>query len=226
MGRPRRGSAALAGTVLFMLLSGAGTAAAADDVVPVPETGGEGMLRLTSSVYPLDLPLLSGGQSFSWQVGVVLDGPTSASATVQLQAAGSLAAGPGAYRITARSCPVQWLGTSGKNARMSCPAGERRVLSADSFSAAGTFSYPLGNFTTTDAPWVLFTLEHPGSAGLEPGPGSGTLKFGIGVVAGGDESSTSPLAETGAQILSYIGAGIVLVAAGAGVLLARRRRFL
>lgn len=196
------------------------------------------MLRLTSSVYPLDLPPLSAGQSFSWQVGVVLDGPTSASATIQLQASGSLASGPGAYRITARSCPVQWQGTSGTDARMSCPAGPRRILSADSFSAAGTFSYPLGSFTTADAPWVRFTLEHPassntGSAGpesdAEPGADSGTLKFGIGVVAGGDETSaapmTGPLATTGAQILGYIGAGILLIAAGAGALLARRRRF-
>ncbi|WP_307030379.1 hypothetical protein [Arthrobacter globiformis] len=208
-----------------MLLAGAGPAAAADAVLPVPETGGEGMLRLTSSVYPLDLPALSAGQSFSWQVGVVLDGPASASATVQLQAAGSLAAGPGAYRVSARSCPMQWQGTSGNNARLSCPAGERRILSADSFAAAGTFSYPLGSFTTADAPWVLFTLERPGSAGFEPGPDTGTLKFGIGVVAGGDETSTQPLATTGAQILGYLGAGIVLAAAGAAVLLGRRRRF-
>lgn len=196
------------------------------------------MLRLTSSVYPLDLPQLSAGQSFSWQVGVVLDGPTSASATVQLQASGSLASGPAAYRITARSCPAQWQGSSGTNARMSCPAGERRILSADSFSAAGTFSYPLGSFTTADAPWVLFTLEQPASSNAgsadpaadpEPGPDSGTLKFGIGLVAGGDETSatplTGPLATTGAQIFGYIGAGILLIAAGAGALLARRRRF-
>lgn len=189
------------------------------------------MLRLTSSVYPLDLPPLSAGESFSWQVGVVLDGPTSASATVQLQAAGSLASGPGAYRIKATSCPAQWQGTSGTKARMSCPAGERRVLSADSFSAAGTFSYPLGSFTTADAPWVLFTLERP-SPGPRSDPGlghdAGTLKFGIGVVAGGDETSatplTGPLATTGAQVLGFVGAGILLVAAGAGMLLARRRR--
>ena len=188
------------------------------------------MLRLTSSVYPLDLPPLSGGETFSWQVGVVLDGPTSASATVQLQASGSLATGPGAYRITARSCREQWQGTSGTNARMNCPAGERRILSASSFSAAGTFSYPLGSFTTADAPWVLFTLERP-SSGLEPD--SGSLKFGIGVVAGGDETSATPLtgplgaplANTGAQVLGWLGAGILLVAAGAGIVLARRRRF-
>lgn len=193
------------------------------------------MLRLTSSVYPLDLPPLSPGQSFSWQVGVVLDGPTSASATVQLQASGSLATGPGAYRVTARSCPMQWQGTSGIDARMNCPGGGRRILSADSFSAAGTFSYPLGSFTTADAPWVLFTLERPTTMAPvpEPGPDAATLKFGIGVVAGGDETSptqldaplTGPLATTGAQILGYIGAAILLVAAGAGVLLARRRRF-
>ncbi|WP_457973941.1 hypothetical protein [Arthrobacter sp. D1-17] len=237
MGRLLCGSAALAVSVLFALLSGTGTAAAADNVIPVPETGREGMLRLTSSVYPLELPSLSAGQSFSWQVGVVLDGPISASATVQLQASGSLASGSEAYRITARSCPAQWQGSSGTNARMRCPSGERAIISANSFSAAGTFSYPLGSFTTADAPWVLFTLESRASSetgsglepGPEPGPGAGTLKFGIGVVAGGDESSatplTGPLATTGAQILGYIGAGILLVAAGAGTLMARRRRF-
>ena len=40
---------------------------------------------------------------------------------------------PGAYRITARSCPVQWQGTSGTDARMSCPAGQRRILTVDPF---------------------------------------------------------------------------------------------
>ncbi|MFJ5699492.1 LPXTG cell wall anchor domain-containing protein [Arthrobacter sp. NPDC093139] len=220
MGRVHFRSPALAAAVLLLLLSGAGTAAAADPVLPVPETGGEAMLRLTSSVYPLDIPHLTAGQSFSWQVGVVLDGPEDASATVEVQATGSLAAGPDAYRITARSCPVQWQGTSGKDAAMSCPAEERRILAAESFSAAGTLSYPLGSFTAADEPWVLFTLEGPRSAGLS----AGTLKFGIGVVAGGDESSRHPLARTGAEVLGYMGAGIALVAAGAGLLLARRRR--
>jgi LPXTG-motif cell wall-anchored protein len=201
-------------------LSGAGTAAAADPVLPVPETGGEAMLRLTSSVYPLDIPHLTAGQSFSWQVGVVLDGPENASATVEVQATGSLAAGPDAYRITARSCPVQWQGTSGRDAAMTCRAEERPILAVSSFSAAGTLRYPLGSFTSADEPWVLFTLEGPRSGGLS----AGTLKFGIGVVAGGDESSRNPLARTGAEVLGYMGAGIALVAAGAGLLLARRRR--
>jgi LPXTG-motif cell wall-anchored protein len=211
---------ALAASVLLLLLFGADAAAAADPVLPLPETGGEGMLRLTSSVYPLDIPHLTAGQSFGWQVGVVLDGPESASATVEVQAAGSLAAGPDAYRITARSCPVQWQGTSGRDAAMSCPAEERPILAAESFSAAGTLRYPLGSFTAADEPWLLFTLEGPPSAGLD----AGSLRFGIGVVAGGDESSRNPLARTGAEILGYVGAGIALVAAGAGVLLARRRR--
>lgn len=224
MGRERRRSAVLAAAVLLLLQillqAGAGTAAA-DPVVPVPETGGEGMLRLTSSVYPLDIPPLSAGESFSWQVGVLLDGPKSASATLQVQAAGSLAAGPDAYRITAHSCHVQWLGTSGRNAALSCPAAERRILAAENFSAAGTLSYPLGDFTARDAPWVLFTLERPPSAG----PETGTLNFGIGVVAGGgDEPAGQPLAYTGADLLGYVAGGLALVAAGAGILVGRRRR--
>jgi LPXTG-motif cell wall-anchored protein len=222
VGRVHFRSPALAAAVLLLLLSGAGTAAAADPVLPLPETGGEGMLRLTSSVYPLDIPHLTPGQSFSWQVGVVLEGPENASATVEVQATGSLAAGPNAYRITARSCPVQWQGTSGKDAAMSCPAEERRILAAESFSAAGTLRYPLGSFTAADEPWVLFSLEGSRSAS----PDAGSLKFGIGVVAGGDESSRNPLARTGAEVLGYLGAGIALIAAGTGVLLARRRRSL
>jgi hypothetical protein len=223
MGRARCRSAVLTAAVLLLLQvllqAGAGTATA-DSVVPVPETGGEGMLRLTSSVYPLDIPPLSAGESFSWQVGVLLDGPKSASATIQLQAAGSLAEGPGAYRVTARSCPVQWLGTSGRNASMSCPVAERRILAAESFSAAGTLSYPVGDFTARDAPWVLFSLERPPTAG----PEAGTLNFGIGVVAGGgDEPAGQPLAYTGADVLGYVAGGLALVAAGAGTLVARRR---
>lgn len=221
MGRLHVRGTALAGAVLFFqLLPGMDVANAADPVLPLPENGGEGMLRLTSSVYPLDIPPLSAGQRFSWQVGVVLDGPDSASATVQLQASGALAQGPGAYRITARSCPVQWRGTSGIDARMSCPAGERRILAAESFSAAGTASYPLGSFAAADAPWVLFSLERPRSGGAE----TGALKFGIGVVAGGDEASPKPLARTGAEVLGYAAAGIALLAAGAAIVLSRRRR--
>jgi hypothetical protein len=215
----RAGSTALV-IFLSILVAGAGPAAASDQVLPVPETGGQGLLRLTSSVYPLDLPPLAPGESFSWQIGVVLDGPASATASMQLMASGSLAAGPGAYRITARSCPVQWRGSSGTNARLSCPGQERAVLAATSFSAAGPIRYPLGSFTASNEPWVLFNLERPAAAVS----GAETLKFGIGVVAGGEETSSGSLAETGTHILGLAGAGLVLAGTGTAVLVSRRRR--
>ena len=63
MGRLHVRGTALAGAVLFFqLLPGMDVANAADPVLPLPENGGEGMLRLTSSVYPLDIPPLSAGQ--------------------------------------------------------------------------------------------------------------------------------------------------------------------
>lgn len=215
----RAGSTALF-IFLSILVAGASPAAASDQVLPVPETGGLGLLRLTSSVYPLDLPPLAPGESFSWQIGVILDGPVSASATVQLLASGALASGPGAYRVTARSCPVQWRGTSGTNARLSCPGQEQPVLAADSFSAADSISYPLGSFTGSNEPWVLFNLERPAGAAS----GAESLNFGIGVVAGGEETSSGSLAATGTHILGFAAAGLVLAATGAAVLLSRRRR--
>ncbi|WP_066286548.1 hypothetical protein [Arthrobacter sp. B6] len=171
------------------------------------------MLRLTSSVYPLDIPSLGPGESFSWQVGAVLDGPESATATVELQGSGSLSAGPEAYTVTAQSCPVQWSGTSGRNATLLCGPGARQILAVDSFSSGGSTAYPLGRFTSTDHPWLLFRLERPATAA----GADGTLAFGIGIVAG-DGDRTPPaedLSITGANVFPYLvgAAGLTLLGA-------------
>lgn len=145
-----------------------------------------------------------------------MDGPESATATVELQSSGSLSSGPGAYTITAESCPVQWSGASGKNATLSCGPGGRRILAADSFAAGGGVAYPLGRFTTADQPWVRFRLERPAQAA----GASGTLAFGIGVVAGDGEAEPVPadLSDTGVSVQPYLAAAAVLV--GLGSLLA------
>ena len=219
--RALRRAVVLAAACLVLSLMGQNQALAADPALPVPQTGGDGMLRLTSSVYPLDIPQLGPGDSFSWQVGAVLDGPPSATATLELQGSGSLAAGPDAYSITAHSCPVQWTGTSGKNATLLCGPGARQIAAVDSFESGGGVAYPLGRFTTADQPWVLFRLERPaGATGTD-----GTLAFGIGIVAGDDDGGTSPpsdLAVTGMNVLPYLAgaAGFALM----GTLLIRAVR--
>ena len=214
---------ALAAACLVLSLMGQNQALAADPALPVPQTGKDGMLRLTSSVYPLDIPHLGPGESFSWQVGAVLDGPDSATATLELQGSGSLSAGPDAYSITAQSCPVQWTGTSGKNATLLCRPGARQIAAADSFGSGGGVAYPLGRFTTADQPWVLFRLERPaGAAGAD-----GTLAFGIGIVAGDDDGGTRPppdLAVTGMNILPYLAGAAGFTLIGTVLLRAGRRK--
>lgn len=214
---------ALAAACLFLSLIGHNQAFAADPALPVPQTGKDGMLRLTSSVYPLDIPYLGPGDSFSWQVGAVLDGPDSATAALELQGSGSLSSGPDAYAITAHSCPVQWTGTSGKNATLLCSAGAKQIVAVDNFGSGGGMAYPLGRFTTVDQPWVLFRLERPaGAAGAD-----GTLAFGIGIVAGDDDAGTSPpvdLAVTGMNVLPYLAGAGGLTLAGTLLVRAVRRR--
>ncbi|MGX9899676.1 hypothetical protein ACW0JT_06780 [Arthrobacter sp. SA17] len=214
---------ALAAACLVLSLMGQNQALAADPALPVPQTGKDDMLRLTSSVYPLDIPYLGPGDSFSWQVGAVLDGPDSATATLELQGSGSLSAGPDAYAITAQSCPVQWTGTSGKNATLLCGPGAKQIAAIDNFGSGGGIAYPLGRFTTADQPWVLFRLERPaGAAGAD-----GTLVFGIGIMAGDDDGGTRPpvdLAVTGINVLPHLAGAGALTLAGALLVRAVRRK--
>ncbi|WP_247040685.1 hypothetical protein [Arthrobacter rhizosphaerae] len=221
--RGLRRATALAAACLVLSLTGQNQAFAADPALPVPQTGKDAMLRLTSSVYPLDIPYLGPGESFSWQVGAVLDGPDSATATLELQGSGSLSAGPEAYSVTAQSCPVQWTGTSGKNAALSCGSGAKQIVAAENFGDSGGVAYPLGRFTTADQPWVLFRLERPvGAAGTD-----GTLAFGIGIVAGDDDGGTRPpsdLAITGMHFLPYLAGAVGFALIGALLIRAARRK--
>jgi hypothetical protein len=134
-----------------------------------------------------------------------------------------LSAGPDAYAITAQSCPVQWTGTSGKNATLLCSPGAKPVVAVDSFGSGGGMAYQLGRFTTADQPWVLFRLERPaGAAGAD-----GTLAFGIGIVAGDDDGGTRPpvdLATTGMNVWPYLAGTCGLTLAGALLVRAVRRR--
>ncbi|HKS02336.1 MAG TPA: hypothetical protein VJS86_11715, partial [Arthrobacter sp.] len=80
-----RGAATCA-AVLLAVAAAQGAAVAAEDLVPVPETGAPGLLSLSSSVYPLTLPVLEPDESFSWQIGLTMTEPTAAS-TLQVTAA-------------------------------------------------------------------------------------------------------------------------------------------
>ena len=79
------------GVVLTLtVVASPGAALAAEDLVPVPETGAPGLLSLSSSVYPLTLPVLEPDESFSWQIGLTMTEPV-ATATLQVTAAGEIA---------------------------------------------------------------------------------------------------------------------------------------
>ena len=84
-----RGGATCAAVLLAMGAT-QGAAVAAEDLVPVPETGTPGLLSLSSSVYPLTLPVLGPAESFSWQIGLTLTEP-AATSSLQVTAAGEIA---------------------------------------------------------------------------------------------------------------------------------------
>jgi hypothetical protein len=178
-----RGGAACAAVLVAMAATQA-AAVAAEDLVPVPETGAPGLLSLSSSVYPLTLPVLEPAESFSWQIGLTMTEPT-ASSMLQVTAAGEIA-GTDRYVVSVEECSVQWEGASGLNENLSCPSGSiSRIPSTTLAALRQDVQIPLNKLSAGTTSFLRFTLARP--AGPAEAGGS-SLTLGIGVSATGEDT--------------------------------------
>ncbi|WP_144663347.1 LPXTG cell wall anchor domain-containing protein [Paenarthrobacter nicotinovorans] len=221
-------TAAAVCVAVVSVLSCAVPAHAADHLIPVPENGTPGLLRLSSSVYPLEFPQLAPGDSFVWQIGLSLEKP-EATSSLQLTATGSLAAASG-YAITVDECPTPWQGDSGLNQRLECPVGSTpRVQTTRLGEWDQGLRIPLSDLRAGTSPYLRFTLAGPADAA--PAQGA-TLTLGIGISAMGDDDggsapsqppvagggSKEPLGNTGTSSLPALFAGGALLLLGTAVL--------
>lgn len=205
----------------------AAPSAGAEELLPVPETGGPGVLSLSSSVYPLMFPRLEQAESFSWQLGVTLGGKPSATASLQLTAGGTLA---GDYRVSVHECPQPWLGASGRNQILSCPAQDVPRMDATLLNDVGPDArIPIGQLRPGAPSYLRFTLDRPSGAEADD---AGVLTLGIGVTAGGEDDGAAQgsqpvvgsLGHTGADVSTAAFAGTSLLLLGGAVFAALRRR--
>ncbi|WP_139023225.1 hypothetical protein [Arthrobacter globiformis] len=159
-----------------------GAAVAAEDLVPVPETGTPGLLSLSSSVYPLTLPVLEPAESFSWQIGLKVTEPL-ATATLQVSAAGEIAA-TDRYLVSVEECAEPWQGTSGLNGSLGCPSGSiSRIAPTSLVALRQDVQVPLSDLRAGTEPYLGFSLSRP--AGTVDSGGT-SLTLGIGVSAMGE----------------------------------------
>ncbi|MGO4247495.1 hypothetical protein AB4Y87_09795 [Paenarthrobacter sp. RAF54_2] len=208
-------------------------AQAADNLIPVPQTGTPGLLWLSSSVYPLEFPQLAPGDSFVWQIGLSLEKPEATSA-LQLTATGGLAAA-GGYSISVDECAAPWQGDSGLNQQLDCPAGSTSRIAPTRLSDWDQgVRVPLSNLRAGTSPYLRFTLS--GLADAAP-PQGAALTLGIGIAAMGDDDGGSapslpatpgggnkePLGNTGAMSLPALFAGSGLLILGTAVLVLLKR---
>jgi hypothetical protein len=202
-------------------------------LIPIPETGEPGLLSLSSSVYPLKFPTLAPTDTFSWQIGVSLSGHASAATTLQLTAAGLLAAG---HRISVEECASPWQGTSGRNQVLECDGGAFLRVPATSLTALNRdVRIQLRDLQAGTPHYLMFRLERPAGTVL---PADGTLLLGIGVSAGGDDEEVVPpsrpddeggirdpgvqLGNTGANVTSALLAGTGLLLLGGAIVIVLR----
>lgn len=176
----------------------------------VPETGQPGLLSLTSSVLPLEIPWLQPGDSFSWQIGLHLTDKPLADGTLEFIPDGGLLHSGAGYRLTAQRCETQWIGRSGTAGELSC-ASETTILLADSPLQSGpTARIPFGDVAASTSPHILFTLSLP-----EEGAVAGPFTFALGFTVMGDEAATlDDLPETGFAVVGSLAAAGVLLGAG------------
>ncbi|MFE4541889.1 hypothetical protein [Arthrobacter sp. NPDC056727] len=150
----------------------------------MPETGAPGLLSLSSSVYPLTLPVLEPDESFSWQIGLTMTEPAAAS-LLQVTAAGEIA-GTDRYVVAVEECAVQWQGSSGRNGSLSCPSGAiSRIPSTALAALRQDVQVPLRNLRAGTTSFLRFTLARPAGSAESGGT---SLTLGIGVSAMGEDT--------------------------------------
>jgi hypothetical protein len=188
-------------------------------MLDVAETGQPGLLSLTSSVHPLEIPWLEAGNSFSWQMGLNLTGQPIANGSLEFIPEGGLIDVTADYRLTAQRCETQWTGHSGPGGELSCPSMVTTLLVDEPLQAGPTASIPFGDVSASGSPHVLFTLSVPEEAAV-----AGPFTFALGFTVMGDESATpGSLPATGSAIAGALAAGTILLGAGLLAKLGYRR---
>lgn len=185
----------------------------------VPETGQAGLLSLTSSVLPLEIPWLEPGDTFSWQIGLHLIDKPVADGTLQFIPYGGLMQPNAGYRLTAQRCETQWTGQSGTGGELGC-ASAASILLADSPLQLGPTAWiPFGDVATLTSPHILFTLSLP-----DEGSVAGPFTFALGFTVLGDETEMrNDLADTGFAVAGPLAATVILLGAGLLAKLSGRR---
>ena len=190
------GLAALAAACLCVLTLGAAPTASADPGMitadlkepmhDVPETGMSGLLSLSSSVLPLQVPWLAPGDSFSWQIGLHLrDQPVAGAALEFIPDGGLIHPGTG-YRLTAQHCQTQWVGRSGVNSQLNCPSGTSTLFAESILQMDPATVITLRDLSAHESPHILFTLSLPENAAS-----SGSFTFALGFTAMGDTKTSA-----------------------------------
>lgn len=185
----------------------------------VEETGQPGLLGLTSSVLPLQIPWLEPGDSFSWQIGLRLTEQPVADGTLDFIPYGGLTQQRAGYRLVAKRCETQWTGQSGTNAELECPSGEVTLLADALLETGPAARIPIGSVAASTSPHILFTLSLP-----DQGASAGPFTFALGFTVIGDETMrNNSLPDTGFAAVGVLIAAVALLAAGLFARLAGRR---
>lgn len=205
----------LGACALAVLLSTASAAQAAPATInepmhAVPETGTLGLLSLTSSVVPLEIPWLMPGDTFSWQIGLHLKDQPVADGSLEFIPDGGLIHPGTGYRLTAQRCETQWSGLSGTNAELTCASGARTLMAGSILQMGPTARLGFGEIPAAPSPHIRFTLSLP-----EQTASSGPFTFALGFTAMGDEAKAeTQMPHTGFAAIGLLAAAFILLAAG------------
>lgn len=197
----------MAAVLMAAVLTGWSAPPAAADslpMTPVPTTGASGPLSLRTSVWPLVIPSLAPGESFSWQVGAALTGVDRGDLSLGVVSGGSRATDPDGYLIAVQACPHPWVSADGMGTTPTCPDGGTPVLARQPLAQLpADLPSPIGTMTP-EQPWYLsVTLALPDTSRQDPRTGS--LVIGLQVMAMGDDGT--PLGGSGIGTGSDPGAG-------------------
>lgn len=181
-----------------------------EPMLEVPETGHPGLLGLTSSVHPLEIPWLEAGDTFSWQIGLHLTEQSLADGSLEFIPYEGLIDVTTDYRLTALRCETQWTGQSGSGRELSCSSKTTTLLVDHPLRLGPTAHIPFGDVPAAGSPHILFTLSVPEKAAV-----AGPFTFALGFTVSGDEAARQPdLPVTGFAIAGALAAGVMLLGAG------------
>lgn len=187
----------------------------------IDENGQPGLLSLTSSVLPLQIPQLEPGESFNWQIGLHLTGQPAANGSLEFIPYGGLMRPDTQYLLTAQRCETQWTGRSGVGTTLGCASGAETLMADVVISGGATPQIPLGDVVTGTSPHILFTMTRP--LGSAP---ANAFTFALGFTVMGDDitKDNSTLPYTGSASGSLLAAAAAILGAGLMAVLFGRRK--